>query len=518
MTPLPLPALGTAGLAASSQRFKPARESLAPQQAWVMSNTRSFKGKLETSPGQSQYISSVVAGRPSRIFEWELSDTTLRLNVLTNTKIYRVSQATGLLTDITWASGDYTAPVVEHWDCCAFKDLFIATNGRDVPQKWDGAAAACVALGGSPPLGRTVAAFLNYVVFGGTWLDGNLVQWSDNGAAEIHSGGDAGSLHLYQGPGYLRKLLPIGEALMGYRSSSIHTLFYVGPPFILGQRQLTNAHGLIAPRAVIDIGGRHVYWGTDNVYVTDGAQFTPIGSGVIDDMMADLDPGFVPEIHCGLDLVSHEVYLFYPDPTSAGLTLNAWVWNWETGAWRKESISAQAAGNYHKSSAATWATATGTWAQQVTTWNSFLLLAAVPALIVATSAGAVNAIDPTVVDAVGVARTRRFESGLFEPARLLAGANPGFTPGGRAELARLDFDQENQGSHNVTIEVGTQETLRGDAAITWTPFTFPATGATRSRFPRLNSRYFALRIQTTGVAQPFRASGAVLWFNPAGDR
>lgn len=518
MTPLALPRLGTAGLATSPQRFKPAREQLTPQQAWVMSNTRSFKGKLETSPGQSTYLSQTVSGRPSRVYEFELSDTTHRLAVLTNTKIYGINRATGLLVEITWATGNYTASATEHWDVTAFKDLMIATNGRDVPQKWDGSTGLCVALGGTPPLGRTVAAFLNYVVFGSTWADGNLVQWSDNGGGEVYSGGDAGSFRLYQGSGYLRKLLGLGEALMAYRSSSIHTIFYVGSPFVLGQRQVNSSHGLIAPRAVIDIGGRHVYWGEDNFYVTDGATFTPIGSGVIDDAMDGVDPGFLDQIHTAVDLASHEVYWFYPDLTSAGLTMNAWVWNWETGAWRKEIVTAQAAGLYHKSSQATWATAVGTWAAQTTTWNSYVFLQALPALILATNAGAINSVDATVVDAVGVARTRTFESGLFSAADSLADQRLGFVAGGLAELVRLDFDQENKGSYNVTIEIGTQDTLRGDAAITWTTFTLPATGATRSLFPRLVARYFAVRIQTTGLSQPFRASGAVLWFNPAGDR
>ena len=246
--------------------------------------------------------------------------------------------------------------------------------------------------------------------------------------------------------------------------------------------------------------------------------FTPIGSGVIDDMMDGVDPGYLDQIHAAPDLLSHEVYFYYPDPTSAGLCLNAWVLNTETGAWRKEGIAAEAAGPYRKSNSATWATAVGTWAAQTTTWNSYVLLSAAPALILVTNAGAINEVDADVVDAVGVARTRRFESGLFSPADSLAAAGLGFVQGGLSELVRLDLDQENKGSHNVTIEIGTQETLRGDAAITWTTFTLPATGATRSLFPRLVSRYFAVRITTTGVSQPFRVSGAVLWFNPAGDR
>jgi len=95
---------------------------------------------------------------------------------------------------------------------------------------------------------------------------------------------------------------------------------------------------------------------------------------------------------------------------------------------------------------------------------------------------------------------------------------PDFVDGGFAELQRLDIDQENKGAHNLEVSVGTQKTLLGDAGITWTAFTLLATGAVRSIFPRLRSRYFAFRFRTTGASQPWAVSGVTAWFAPAGDR
>src|SRR3989304_1280075 len=99
-TSLPLLNLGVAGL----KRAK-AREQLSPSEAWRMLNCRSYQGKLETSPGVSQFISGTVAGRPQSIIGWQKDDDTWRLNVFTNTKIYSVNVTSGVITEITRAAG-----------------------------------------------------------------------------------------------------------------------------------------------------------------------------------------------------------------------------------------------------------------------------------------------------------------------------------------------------------------------------------------------------------------------------
>lgn len=492
-----------------------AREQLSPAELYILKNARPYRGKLQASPGLSSLSASVLTGTPNKAFYWEGDDESRHFNICTQTKIYAYNYSTGLFTDITWITGPYTGSALQFWDACAYNAQVLLTNRADSIQMWDGIATNAVALGGTPPKARAIASFQTYVVLGDVSTGSiRTVQWSDTGNAAAWTGGDSGFFNLFQDPGPIYRLLPLGEVLVAYRKDSIHIIFYVGAPFIFGQRQLFSNGGLIGPRAVADLGDRHIYWARDNVYLFDGVNRTPIADDIISTMLGSIDGDNANYTLAFTDYLDREVYFVYCPVGSGGVLSAAWVYNYQLGTWRQEDISVTA-GSYARfpSVVNTWNSILGTWDGQTLVWNDLASGGLLPTLTLATAAGAVLKLDKSTVDVVGVGRERIAETGLFDP-----GAQLFQSPGSFCTLEQVEVECESQGSYNLEVWIGTQNQLTGDGAITWTRYTLILDGSQRFIPINRTARYFAVRFRTTGSGQTFRISGLVAHFNQRGNR
>lgn len=507
-TPIPLRQLALGGL----QR-KSAREQLQINEAWHLKNARTFKGKLEASPGRTAFIGDTLVGRPLKILAWEADNGLLKVNIMTNQKMYSVDPNNGALTDITRTSGNYTGGVDQLVDQVSAFDHYFMVNLVDNPQKWDGVAANATDILGSPQRAGTIAAAQTYLLLGNTAANVREVAWSDSGGFENWTTGDAGTLILFQGPGKILRILPLGDVVIAYRLNSIHILFFVGSPFIWGQRQILSNQGLVAPRAVVDLGGQHLYWGTDNVYLFNGADRTSIADNVIDEMNASFDASFRNNIVLFAEFTDREVYCCYPKAGDGGVNKQAWVWSWATNTWRQEDLVCTAAGTWRRRLDDTWNLRLGTWDSQPASWDNTQFLDKTPIVVVGTDAGKLNFIDAAVVDVLGVARERLYESGFFNPGEMVFN-----DPNSKATLEKIEIEQENKGTHNLEVWVGTQDTLIGDNTVTFTKYTIIADGSKRVIPIRKTARYFAIRIRTAGVAEGFRTSGLFAYFTKRGDR
>jgi hypothetical protein len=509
-TPLSLLTLGVSGL-----RRDAARETLEVEDLWRCRNMRVYNGKLETAPGTRDYLGgATLDGTPLQALAWKRTGGFLHLNVATHKRIYNIG-VDGTLTDVTRAAGIYTGGVGDLWDSVSFKDLAIFTNRIDPIQKWDGILAnPSVVLGGTPPKAGTISSLMTFVLLGNT-DEGNgerMIRWSDNGFPELWTGGDSGFIILYQSPGTLMRLLPMGEMAVAYKSDAVHIFYYVGPPFIFGQRQVFADQGLLAPRAVADLGGIHCYLGRDNVFLFNGSTRTPIADKVITDIVNSISPIYKESVVAGVHPLAHEVYFAYTPP---GETINkrAWVYTWTTGAWREEDIELTMAGAYRKLEGDTWDNVLGTWdTPGVPFWDAAEFELGAPRLIGGTSAGKLVQISLDTVDLLGVPRDRYLETGLIQPGEELF--NQATL---RCTLEYLEVELEKTGSHNLELWVGTQEQLTGDSEIIWTYFTIPCNGSKRKLRISKTARYFTFKLRTTGSEEVVRLSGLIAYFNPRGD-
>ena len=518
MIPVPFLQMGVAGL----NKYQ-ARESLPVQQFAVMQNTRSFRGKLETSPGRSTYLtpSPALNGRPGHFFWWQRDNLEQILELATTSDLYRINKTSVALEKITRASGGYTGGPGNFWDATAFNDVAIWSNGVDVIQVSNGISPNVSELSGNgaPLSAQALATFQTYTVLGfvNETVEGSnprKIMWSDAGLYNVYNSGDASNLTLFQDPGPIYRLLPLGEMLVAYRPTSLHILFYVGAPFIFAQRQIIANRGIVGPRAVADLGPRHVCWMFDGIFLFDGAAREPIGEAIFDDLMEDVDPQYLTRVRVFVDLKDREVYFAYPKSSDSGVCKQAYVWSYQQNTWRQEDITVTADGLWRRFSDITWADAQGDWASWPFSWlESVNVSDRAPVMLIGTDTGAIQFIDRATVDVAGVARTRIAETGLFNPGGALFGK-----PGTYATLEMLKIELENTGSHNLEVSVGTQDTLTGNAGLTWTPYTLPASGGTVWLPVRQTAVWFALRFRTTGSEADFRLSGCEAFFNRRGDR
>lgn len=488
-----------------------AREGLGNTLMRVMSNVRSFKGKIETAPGLSTYISGTLNGTILKFFWWTRDTLAEILTVCTTTKLYRLNTATEAFTDITHAAGNYTGGPGNFWDACGFNGQAILTNGVNLMQVDDGTSAAAtdITATGAPTTAFAVASFQTYCLAGYTDTSPRQIKWCDTSDITNWNTNDAGNLTLAQSPGPIFKMLPLGEVLVVYRPWSIHVLFYVGSPFIFAQRQVLSGRGPISPRAVADLGPQHIYWGREGFFLFDGANRQQIGTQVFDDAMAQLDPQYFFTVHAQVDMKDREVYFYYPKSGDSGVCKQAYVYNYWQQTWREASgYSATGGGYWKRFSDVTWANAVGAWNAWPFSWiQSITTTDNSPVLLIGDDSGNVRFVDNTTVNVAGSAMTRTAETGLFEPAVELWGV-----AGCRSTLNRIEIEQENSGSHNLEVWVGTQDVLAGDAGITWTQYTIIADGSQSSIAVRHTAQFFAFRFQTSGASQDFRISGIRAFF------
>lgn len=511
MMPLTLNRLGLQGL----DKYT-ARENLPIEKMAVMSNVRSFKGKIETAPGLTAYSGGSVNGRPLKFFWWQRNNLEQILGLGTTTKLLKFNTSTLVFDDVSHATGNYTGGAGNFWDAAAYNNNSYWTNGVERIQVHDGSASPATDLTstGAPMTALALASFSTYILAGYVDGDPRKIQWSDSGNGSTWNSGDAGNLTLYQDNWGIYRMLPLGEVLVVYRPWSIHILFYVGPPFIFAQRQIIPNRGVIAPRAMADLGSRHILWGRDGIYYFDGTTLTQVGFESFDAMMDEVDPQFLTSCQVFVDIKDREVYFMYPKSGDVGVCKQGWVFNYWQNTWRQATFTVTAAGWWRRFQDIAWQDATGTWAANPFTWLEMVTTSdASPVTLVGTDTGIIRFIDRSVVNEGSSAMTRIAETGLLEPAALLFQS-----PGSKCTLNRIDVEQENKGSHNLEVWVGTQDTLSGDAGITWTQYTIVADGTVRTIPVRHTAVFFALRVRTAGSAEPFRVSGLKCWFVKRGDR
>ena len=512
MLALPLHGLGVQGV----DKYT-ARENLPVTKLAVCRNCRSFKGKIETAPGLTAFVSQTLDGRPLGFLWWQRNDLQQILTAVTTTKLYRFNTATLVFDDRSHSAGDYTGGSGNFWDFVAFNGNAYFTNGLETIQKENGESANVTDISGSgaPLTALTLGQLQTYLVAAYVDGDSRKIQWPDTGSDSVWNSGDAGNLSLYQDPGEIYKILNLGEFGVVYRPWGIHILFYIGPPFIFAQRQVVSRYGIIGKRAVAEFGqARHAYWSWDGFYLFDGVTPQRFGQEVFDAVMEDIDPQWIQASQVFVNIKDREIFFAYPKSGDDGVCKQAAVWNYQDNTWEHpREFTVTTAGPWRRFQDITWDTAVGTWAGTLGSWLEQVKASdSNPVVLVGTDAGAVRFLDRDVVNEAGTARTRRIETALFNPSSLLWNRQ-----GEKATLNRIDIDQENKGSYNLEVYVGTQNVLRGDADITWSStYTLAASGATRSIPVRHTGVYFAFRIQTTGVSQPFRLSRLTGYFVPRG--
>lgn len=158
---------------------------------------------------------------------------------------------------------------------------------------------------------------------GGGFQDQLLVRWSDvsdyssAGSWTASSTNQAGSFRIPSGS---RIVGGFQGALIGYIWTDIEFwgMAYIQPPFIYSFKKLGTGCGLLAKRAVAELGGLVLWAGHKGIFMYDGQNVMPVPCAVWDFFFDNRDPAYDASITAGANSDFNEWALYFPTYGSAG--------------------------------------------------------------------------------------------------------------------------------------------------------------------------------------------------------
>lgn len=334
-----------------------------PPNAWTKaSNVHFIDGAAEKAEGQS-----IMGGTSSIAPYFAMSVKSLTGDVYwvyagaTSAYAYEVVGAVaGTHSDITRASGIYTAAAVENWQGGVLNGVPILNNGTDVPQMWLPVLETqkLQALSNWPvsTTAMIVRAYKNYLVALNVAKSGvrdtHLVKWSHPASAgavpstwdETDPTKDAGEYSLADTPGELLDCVPLRDLNIIYKTDSIWSMQWVGGVDIFRFTALFRNVGAAGKNCAVEyLTGRHFVLGKDDLFIHDGQTITSVARGKLRKWFySDMNLTYASRAHVTMDMENAEVWVCYPSGTAVWPN-KALIWNWVTGAWGMRELPLTAA-------------------------------------------------------------------------------------------------------------------------------------------------------------------------------
>ena len=269
-------------------------------------------------------------------------------------------------------------------------DLYIYSSVVQTVRYWDMATATTTALPGcSTYKAKGIVKFgerlcLYHTIEGGTDLP-QRVRWTAAGTPSstpdvadwTATGSGYNDLYSVLGSDIIQRAEKIGNYVAIYAESTIVLQEYqnkVDAPFAFYTR--VTGVGLVAPRALVNLGNEHIFLGWDNIHIYKGGrEVEDIGDWVVDELFDLMSPEYVHRSF--MVKVDNEVRLYFP---KAGSTTpnEYYAYNLINRSWSRGVRSHTAFGYYETKTTVTWNTATGTYDAQTARWNDSSLLSLAP--------------------------------------------------------------------------------------------------------------------------------------------
>ena len=235
----------------------------------------------------------------------------------------------------------------------------IATNGVDLPLKWDlnsnneadpeerfmpldmqlseDVATWEEGIGG--PVPKTINVFKS-IMIGMNYPEGpTRVWWSSPGGHYTtptwdyyNKNQDAGDYELNDTKGAIVDGAALAEAFLIYKEDSIYIASYVGRPFIFGFKALSKDVGLLTKNALAAFPSGHIFMSRYDVHITNGQSITALlGDKLQGELFNDISGDFYHNSFIAIDDVNNEAYICWPSSGSEWAD-RCITWNWLTGA------------------------------------------------------------------------------------------------------------------------------------------------------------------------------------------
>jgi|CXWL01.1.fsa_nt_gi hypothetical protein len=361
---------------------------LIPPNAWSNAqNVRFSKRGVERISGHTQ-----VFGTLSTVPEFVLSVPSASQTYWLYTSLTKAYVYDGAVhTDITRTSGGDYAPVVGHdWNGTILGGVPIINSGTDIPQYWPSLNPA-VPLANltswtSTMRAKRIIAFGPYLVALNLTLSGvnfgHMLQWShkaDPGTLPTswdytNPAVDAGRLELTDiHGGVIVDGELLGNKLIIYKASAIHSLRFIGGVSIFSPELLLSTAGILTSKCAtaFDKGTKHLVVTADDILIHAGEKSA---QSVVEDKVKKAIFGEIDSTNYVNSFVfdnspAKEVWFCFPGSGTTYPNLVA-IWNYKDDTWVVRDLDAVSAdrGAISTSSAETWDSDTQAWNDDSEPW------------------------------------------------------------------------------------------------------------------------------------------------------
>jgi hypothetical protein len=239
-------------------------------------------------------------------------------------------------------------------------DILVYTmEGLSRPQGYGTNSAVAVnfttgtTLGGTPPFAKCLTSYMQFLLLGNVSADGTFTDLVDGWRTIEYSSDpfftwtncNGNTIDLYQTPGALLRMRPLGRVCMCYKSDGVIRLTWVGTAVRFTQELIPGSVGISGPRTLGDLGTfGHAYLGTNGIiyHVTQ----TAIEAVSHEKLSGTLPPALALQrfrYARAMVLPTQDLYvLFYDRSGLSGQFLDSYVtWNYRTGEFSKGELGQQ---------------------------------------------------------------------------------------------------------------------------------------------------------------------------------
>lgn len=478
-------------------------------------DVRLLNGRLMALYGYAKFVSTVLQSSDGRVMhgtELLTEELSRFLFVTTLTKSYYYNTGTGAFVDIQDSSFTGTASDIFSTDT-AYGYLVIA-NGIDAARKWSGSGAIST-LGGMTDcepgsitcIPKILRSFADFVIALNNEEGGNQiptgVRWNKKGVLEtwkndaVTGAGQAGSAELNDTPAEIMNGVQLNNFLVIYKEDSIYLMSYVGVPVIFNFTKVVTTRGLLASRAVANMGAYHYFLSDDDFYMFDGYNLRGIGAGIKDFFFNDVHPEYRKRVQAVVFKLYGEIWWAYPSTESSGDFDKVLIYSYRTNTWTIALLDdATSLFFYLRQNDLTWATVPDlTWEEQTQRWNDVQFFTSTQALLFGTSDSYIMR-HGLIYTKDGAAYTKSATTKLHDCNK----------PGVIKRLKSVQFACDAPALTNMQVYVGSCNNPGDD--ITWSAAFDLVTGHGAPKIDvDISAIYFCLKFSSVGSNDPWQVAG-----------
>lgn len=497
-------------------------KNLIKDDAWSDGNNVHFGvGYVEKVGGWRKFIGQQLDGELMAIDNYFKFNGDSYLMFVTTKRVYYYDPVNNTVVDITGdtplTGGNEDIVITEN-----AQDYFLITNGVDPIKYWDGISPSIADLPGLDDCdggvksvrAKAMLYFQNFLILLNTTENGHpcpqrmrtsqindITKWKKNsdGSGESFWG------DLTDGVDWGVRLMPFANYVVAYKERSIQVLSYVGGDLVWDKRPAIIGTGLLAPRAIVDLGDEHIFIGPDNIYSFDLVDVKIAGDDIAKEFFRLLDPGKANlTIGFFIEETPEAWFVFVSTTSPDGLPDKAIVYNTDTKAWSIRDLPFTCFGYYNLVDDPIWDADEDTWDSDDTEWDDSRSLANAPINLAGDKNGYVyvfggNSKDGEDLDCF--VRTKLFD--FKNPFQL-------------KRAKRIQFMVSREGSYDLQVKVYTAANVDEDLVLASTKYM----SLDKTTPPWIDidvtARYMMFEFATLKKDQPFRITGYVIYYDTRG--